>query len=208
MPGMIDMTGKQIGRLTVLRRDKSKNGSAAYWICQCKCGNIVSIRGTSLRDKNNPTLSCGCLSKEKTIRNTTELIGKTFGRLTVLKRDLSKPSGRGKSVYWICQCECGKIVSISGDSLKQGRTKSCGCLKKEIITKKNTLDLTGKKYGKVTAIKNTYHLNSHHSYIWECQCECGKTFYTSAENLQSGHVSSCGCSVQASKGETKIKTIL
>lgn len=202
------MTGKRIGKLTVLRRDESKKGGAAYWICQCDCGNIISVRGQNLRDKKHPTLSCGCISKTSHIRNTSELIGKTFGRLTVLKRDLSKPSGKGKTVYWICKCQCGNIVSVSGESLKKGRTKSCGCLRKQLITKKNTLNLAGKKYGKVTALKNTYHLSSHNSYLWQCKCECGKIFYASAEDLQSGHISSCGCSINSSRGETKIKDIL
>ena len=43
-----------------------------------------------------------------------DLVGKRFGRLVVLKRDENKKS---KSVYWICQCDCGNIKSIDGASL-------------------------------------------------------------------------------------------
>ena len=40
-------------------------------------------------------------------RPAIDLTGMEIGRLTVLGRDFSKPSGAGKSVYWLCQCECG-----------------------------------------------------------------------------------------------------
>lgn len=205
---VIDMTGQKIGKLTVLERDTSKTGQAAYWICKCNCGNIVSVRGSNLRDKNHPTQSCGCLSKQKKQIDTTSLLNKRFGRLLVIKRDLSVEIGHGKESRWICKCDCGNIVSILGKSLTSGRTKSCGCLRKELVIQKNTLDLTNKKFGKVTAIKNTGQLNNHHSYLWECQCDCGKIFLASAEKLQSGCVSSCGCSIPSSKGEIKIEQIL
>lgn len=207
MGAIVDMTGQRIGRLTVLERDFSKKG-VAYWICQCDCGNKVSIRGSNLRDKNHPTQSCGCLNKEKHNVDTTSLVGKQFGRLLVLERDLSKEIGHGKDSYWICQCECGNQKSILGRSLLSGHTKSCGCLRAENLIQRQTLDLTNKRFGKVVALKNTYQINQHHSYLWECQCDCGKTFITSAEYLQSGHVTSCGCSIPISRGETKIKAIL
>lgn len=203
----IDMIGQKIGKLTVLKRDYTKTQQAAYWMCQCECGNIVSIRGSNLRDKNHPTQSCGCLSKNKKI-DTTSLIGQRFGRLTVLNRDLSKPIGRGNESYWNCKCDCGNQVSIIKKSLISGKTKSCGCLRKDLLREKNTLNLTNKKFGKVIALNNTNQLNGHHSYIWKCQCDCGNIFYTSAEYLQSGHVNSCGCFILSSRGQKKIENIL
>ena len=53
-----------------------------------------------------------------------DLTGMTYGKLMVLHRDLSA----GRNTKWVCQCECGNIVSISAGSLKRGATKSCGCL--------------------------------------------------------------------------------
>ncbi len=35
-------------------------------------------------------------------RPIKNLSGQIFGRLKALKRDMSKPSGQGKSAYWIC----------------------------------------------------------------------------------------------------------
>lgn len=43
-----------------------------------------------------------------------DLNGQRFGKLTVIERDLSKPSGHQHKVSWLCQCECGNIVSVEG----------------------------------------------------------------------------------------------
>ena len=60
-----------------------------------------------------------------------DMIGKKFGRLTVLS-ETKKKSGHNK--IWLCKCDCGKLVEVQGDSLRSGHTKSCGCLQKEIVT--------------------------------------------------------------------------
>ena len=56
-----------------------------------------------------------------------DLINKRFGRLTVI----SESHSDGKHIYWNCLCDCGQEKIISGDSLKRGLTKSCGCLNSE-----------------------------------------------------------------------------
>jgi len=61
----IDMTGKICGRLTILKRVVS-DGYGAKWQCQCICGNITEVRGSSLRD--GQTTSCGCFQSELTMK--------------------------------------------------------------------------------------------------------------------------------------------
>lgn len=65
---VIDLTGKKFGRLTVVERfgtEFSHNGSVfPIWTCQCDCGNIVVVRGASLR--KGLTRSCGCYHAEIT----------------------------------------------------------------------------------------------------------------------------------------------
>ena len=56
------MIGNKYGLLTVIEYDSQRKG---YVICKCECGNIKSIRKTSLTMKKSPTKSCGCLQKEK-----------------------------------------------------------------------------------------------------------------------------------------------
>ena len=59
-----------------------------------------------------------------------DIKGQVFGRLTVLERD-SFVNGKTR---WLCSCECGKQVSIIGQLLRNGRTKSCGCLRVDRAT--------------------------------------------------------------------------
>lgn len=66
----------------------------------------------------------------------SDLTGKTFGRLTVLQR-----AGRdsGGNATWKCKCSCGNITDKPATySLKSGGTKSCGCLKSEATSKRNS----------------------------------------------------------------------
>ena len=65
-----------------------------------------------------------------------DLTGKTFGRLSVVKRNGSK---YGKPA-WLCQCNCGNTITIASRALASGNTKSCGCLKRELQTKHSLCD--------------------------------------------------------------------
>lgn len=59
-----DLTGRKFGKLTVLHRDTSKKYNRPYWVCQCECGNIHSVKGSSL--VCGTTKSCGCLKNRIT----------------------------------------------------------------------------------------------------------------------------------------------
>jgi len=62
------------------------------------------------------------MSEKKT---RLDLIGRTFGKLTVIEfAELRKSHS-----VWRCLCVCGHEVLILGHSLMKGNTKSCGCLK-------------------------------------------------------------------------------
>ena len=63
------------------------------------------------------------------------LIGQLFGRLTVIDtaEDLVSKSGY-HTVMWRCRCDCGNIVTVRGKCLRQGVTKSCGCLQREELS--------------------------------------------------------------------------
>lgn len=53
--------------------------------------------------------------------------GCRYGRLTILRRD-GYISGR---VSWLCLCDCGNEISVTSNSLRTGKTRSCGCLRQE-----------------------------------------------------------------------------
>jgi len=121
-----------------------------------------------------------------------DLKGKRFGRLIVVKETEERYF---HSVVWECMCDCGNVVKKNSASLKAGGIKSCGCLQSDNYAKMSVdmkLDLTGQKFGRLTAIKETgekYFGNI----VWECKCECGNLTTISSLHLKSGNTQSCGC---------------
>ena len=109
-----------------------------------------------------------------------DLTGQRFGKLVVIKESSERKSGR---VCWECQCDCGNTIVVKGLSLKNGDTKSCGCLRAG--------NEVGKRYGKWTVIKKGPSLGRRAR--WLCECECGARELVLASNLRSGTSQSCGC---------------
>ena len=64
------------------------------------------------------------ISKWEPKKIVIEEMGNRYHRLTVIKE-----AGRNKdnNALWECQCDCGNTVFVSGSSLRNGHTKSCGC---------------------------------------------------------------------------------
>lgn len=145
--------------------------------------------------------------KRKTIR-----CGQVFGRLTVISL-AEKPTHASAGYYWLCQCECGKQAVISTSRLNYGRTKSCGCLRRD--TAKRIATMSRKP---VKAIKTRpdvaqnplqedlklpvengsrfYRLVVHNHLEddqWLCRCDCGIWKVVRQANLSRGHTKSCGC---------------
>ena len=68
---------------------------------------------------------------EKTIKSKTdEMIGKKFGKLTVLSLAPKDKTLKNRCLRYKCQCECGNIVEVNGAALRSGHTTSCGCSRK------------------------------------------------------------------------------
>lgn len=65
-------------------------------------------------------------------QNIEELIGKVFGRLTVISYSGFKGNTKWPSRFFLCKCICGVYKDIRMTDFKTGRIKSCGCLQKEI----------------------------------------------------------------------------
>ena len=74
------------------------------------------------------------------VKVKNDLTGKMFGRLLVLEQSDDYISKNGKHyAMWKCECQCDKhtIIYVSGSDLKNGHTKSCGCLNREKIIERN-----------------------------------------------------------------------
>ena len=171
-----DLTGQVFGKLTVVSPNAVKK---YYWDCLCECGNETTVAGSSLI--SGGTKACGCLQSR-----FKDLVGKVFGRLTVV--NLSHVQ---HSAYWFCRCECGTEKVIIGTRLtKDGGTRSCGCIQKEAAIVASRKDLTGQVFGKLTVL--AYHHTDKIAY-WECECSCGKRSIVRGSSLRNGGTQSCGC---------------
>jgi len=60
----IDLTGQTFGRFTVISFAHVGKDGHSHWLCQCNCGNQLTVGYSGL--KQGITLSCGCLRKETT----------------------------------------------------------------------------------------------------------------------------------------------
>lgn len=96
------------------------------------------------------------LAKEeiRIIKVREDLSGRRYGSLIVIKQ-AEDGTVAGKNVpKWLCKCDCGNFKEILGDSLKRGKTISCGCKKgNKHYKSKNEYDIEDFEYG-VLYIKN------------------------------------------------------
>lgn len=139
------------------------------------------------------------------------MVGEKHGRLTVIReKPISEyPNNKRRCVQWYCNCDCGKRdVLVDGVQLRRGHVKSCGCYNREMSTKKNTINISGNKYGRLTVIKHVQkpRANSRRGSWWLCKCECGNEVIVNGNALKTGNTTSCGC--LNSKGELAIRNIL
>lgn len=155
----------------------------------------------NLKNKTRDITNCG-----------NDLIGMTFGHLTVVACSKKRAANGGK--YWICSCSCGRsdclqIKEVYGDSLLSGTTSSCGTISREMLDigrGHNFKDMTGMVFGKLKVIKQDVSRTDY--VVWECVCECGNRTYVMSQNLSSGNTQSCGLCRNNSHGNTKIEQIL
>lgn len=129
MPKFIDLTGRKLGELTVMRRAENRTYSNGHhitqWTCLCSCGKALDIPSIDLRPGKgrNGRTSCGCKPPR-----LLKMISRRYGKLVVVDQADGLYKGKRR---WKCQCDCGKTTVVLGSSLYRGATKSCGCLWEE-----------------------------------------------------------------------------
>lgn len=164
-----ELEGQRFGMLTVIEETGKRKGSFVVWRCKCDCGNEL-VYASSRELTTGLTHSCGCVN---------DLTGMRFGKLTVIEPTEERRYG---CVVWKCRCDCGSEKFVNTTSLVKGFVKSCGCLN----------DLTGMRFGKLTAIEPTEE-RSDSSVKWRCVCDCGNEKLVSGQSLVRGYTKSCGC---------------
>ena len=180
------LIGQTFGELTILKIIKTEENSKIIRKCECRCscGKITKPRLTAVI--NSRVRSCGHVRK----RDYAELIGQTFGELTILKivdsEENSKIIRRCE-----CRCSCGKITKPRVTDVVNGSTRSCGHLVGR--TKRDYTKLIGQTFNKLTILKvmNSKE-NSRTVQRCECRCSCGKITKPRVTDVIRGYIKSCG----------------
>lgn len=195
MPKALDLKNQRFGRLVAIERRKGSREEAAAWLCICDCGNQKWVV-TELLMKGT-TRSCGCLHKEQLSKrqSVTEKVGTRYGKLVVMG-SAGKGGDHGSRLMWLCQCDCGKQTIVTGKSLRNGNTTSCGCGIAEAITARHAIDISGQRFGRLTAIRpvlGAQYSNGRAKRQWEFLCDCGNSTLSTVAMVKWGNTRSCGC---------------
>lgn len=124
----VNLIGLKFNKLTVLsvnhiEKYVDRSGTSQtikHLDCLCDCGKETTLRQSAL----GRVKSCGCQQTLANKLRIEDISGEIFGRLTAQYRD-------EKTGKWVCSCECGGQRISKLASLRNGDSKSCGCLQKE-----------------------------------------------------------------------------
>lgn len=125
-------------------------------------------------------------------------IGSMLGNWTILSEEPDQyemVNGRNKAIRMVkAQCSCGATVVYRYHTLKMewGRPNR-GCV--ACKNRKQVIDLTGRRFGKIQVLNFESFGNMGHSARWRCLCDCGTNFVVSAQSLLHIGTTSCGCLV-------------
>lgn len=202
-----DPRGQKFGKLTPVLPVKAKG--KAHWLCECDCKNLIAIRFSNLNA--GTTQSCGCLHKEVCHEDHLKIVGQKFSRLLVVDYDGERlmPDGVTVRHMYKCVCDCGNELYVAKSCLTTGRSQSCGCIQRDVVTERwenfrKDNDIVGMVFGKLTVVSFAGVVNQVSTY--NCKCECGTTITCYRSNLINGFSQSCGCI--SSLGELHIREIL
>lgn len=116
--------------------DKLKMKSKNIFLPDCFLSQLDKARGEKW-DKGYSNIRKRKESREYYLKNRERILeknkarfditGNRYGRLTVIKRVLISD----KRARWECKCDCGETTVVRGSSLRNGNTRSCGCLRAE-----------------------------------------------------------------------------
>ncbi len=124
--------------------------------------------------------------------NMINYTNKRFGRLVALF-PIKIENQTKHEVSWLCKCDCGNFTCVRGRHLRDKQIISCGCYHKERISELFSLDLTGKRFGKLIVINFIGKVNAHGEKLYKCQCDCNNIAIVATGKLRNGDTKSCGC---------------
>ncbi|MFA7287459.1 MAG: hypothetical protein WC055_01120 [Melioribacteraceae bacterium] len=116
--------------------------------------------------------------------------GDKFGRWVVI-RELEVARGKDRTI--LCQCDCIEktVKNVRLYDLNSGKSKSCGCFKKEVERERE--DVIGEIYGRLTVLGEVERgANNSRQVIAQCSCD-GNIGRYELGSLRTGATTSCGC---------------
>jgi hypothetical protein len=119
--------------------------------------------------------------------NPLDLTDQRFGCLTVVRLAERGDDGLRR---WLCRCDCGNERTVPVGYLRSGDTRFCGPSCPLRPPPPNALNLTGKRFGRLTVVRLAEkHDNGRR---WLCRCDCGNETTVPVGHLRSGNTGSCG----------------
>lgn len=116
---------------------------------------------------------------EGVIYNNLKILRKVEPRIT--------PNG-DKETRVEAEClVCGKVKNLAWHKVKNGKTKSCGC-----ISPGRRKDISGQRQGKLVAVGPT-DIKKRGYILWDLVCDCGGKHQLTVAQFTSGNTKSCGC---------------
>lgn len=147
--------------------EKLDRGGNRRW--QLGCGAVLGVNAMEQKQQAKPG------------------VGFRVGKLTV-----AEPTEKRKNGYtvWRCACDCGGSIELDTRCLKRGTVRDCGC---ETVVKPGQKDVTGQRFGKLTALYPIGETCGNGSLVWHCRCDCGGEVDAPLHQLATGYRKSCGC---------------
>lgn len=113
-----------------------------------------------------------------------DLTGQRYGRLVAVSLVENTSPRR-----WLFSCDCGTVKALNPAMVRQGTTKSCGCLRKAATAKKRFINRIGERHGRVVVVECLADRSKHGHTQWKCLCDCGNYNVTTTP----AKTKSCGC---------------
>jgi hypothetical protein len=127
---ILSLVGRKFGKWEVLSiHETDKPG--VHYECQCECGTIAVIPGTTLRAWRS-TQCKECNYGE--LYNPNNMIGLKFGKWTVLEYKGVK----NRLQQYLCRCKCGLQNILYGADLRAKKTQQCTTCHNRENAQKNT----------------------------------------------------------------------
>lgn len=187
----VDLTGRHVGSLTVIRRDGWDKNGFTTWLCQCECRKLVRVAEHNLR--TGKATSCGC--DRPSVAPLSPAAAEQINEARIAK---GKRARGGRGVIWIeykgqrrTLNEWAELTGINRSTI-YCRLNQGWSVEKTLTTQKNVPpDLTGQRFGSLTVLEVAR--SSNKGKAWRCVCDCGNEVFSNTHNLEHGRIRSCGC---------------